>query len=125
MKLRYLMAFMSLATVMVLLSINTGPSLAEDIPAILKRTYNPVVSYPGKFENSVLYFRNSNKSNWMRGEISRFPDAVSCHDAIVHINRTGLWKGHFKSDGSCGPTGEPTDWALGNRLNYEAAMQQE
>ena len=89
--------------------------------ASLSRTdaYNPKITYPGSFVPTMLYLRNFPSSPWRRGLKGLFSRGVSCRDALTNLGRSGLWQGHLNPDGSCGPLGEPSEWALGNRLNYQ------
>jgi hypothetical protein len=91
---------------------------AEISSPLNKKSYDPTKVYPGTFGNDLLYYRNP-KSNWRRGLNGTFPDAVVCRDALKHLKQIGTWSGHFGPGGECGPLGEPNDWALGNRLNYD------
>ena len=85
--------------------------------------YSPSQTYPGPFVPNVVYYRNCPAGKWQRGLTGLYSQGVSCPDALGNFGRTGRWWGHFKPDGSCGPLAEPSEFALGNRLNYEASGQ--
>jgi hypothetical protein len=88
--------------------------------------YNPVIVYAGDYEANELLFKNSQKDTvWRSVPKLNMLSRVTCSDAVAHLERDGRWQGYLKSDGSCGPTSEPADWALGNRLNYEEAFEQD
>jgi hypothetical protein len=80
--------------------------------------YNPAQQYAGSYTPKALFFKNPGSTYWQR-VADNFLKRVKCPDAMDHLRRSGLWKGHLKKDGSCGPLDEPSDWAVGNRLNYE------
>ncbi len=80
--------------------------------------YNPSLTYPGSYVPTTLYIRHSRLGPWKRGFSRQYPKGISCRDALNSFGRSGLWNGHLKPDGSCGTLGEPTEWALGNRLNF-------
>jgi hypothetical protein len=84
--------------------------------------YNPSAVYTGAYVNELIYYRNPGAAGWTR--VTR-PDSlqhVSCWDAQRHLRREGTWQGHLNPDGSCGPTSEPSDWAIGNWLNYQESL---
>lgn len=78
--------------------------------------YDPTQIYSGPFGPSTVYYRESFRATWRLGVTG----GVTCPDALSHFKVSGLWKGHLKSDGSCGALDEPSEWAVGNRLNYDA-----
>jgi hypothetical protein len=80
--------------------------------------YNPVQRYAGSYAPKALFFKNPGSIYWQR-VADDFLKRVRCLNAMDHLRRDGFWKGHLKKDGSCGPLDEPSDWAIGNRLNYE------
>ena len=80
--------------------------------------YNPATLYPGKFKSDMLYYRSRPKGNWQRGMNGAFPASVHCVEAKQSLEKTGLWHGTLRLDGSCVTTDEPSDWATGNRLNF-------
>jgi hypothetical protein len=85
--------------------------------------YHPAQTYPGPYVPNVVYYRNCSTCPWQRGLSGLYSQGVKCSDALRNLGRTGRWWGHFKQDGSCGPIGEPSEFALGNRLNYESGGQ--
>lgn len=85
--------------------------------------YNPGQSYAGKYTVDVIYYRNRNNPNWYQGLNGTYPKNVLCMDALKHFSTDGKWSGHFKIDGSCGPTTEPSEFAVGNRLNFDDSQK--
>jgi hypothetical protein len=80
--------------------------------------YNPAQQYAGSSTPKALFFKNPGSAYWQR-VADNYLKRVKCPDAVDHLRMTGFWKGHLGQDGSCGPRDEPSDWAIGNRLNYE------
>ena len=85
--------------------------------------YNPAQSYPGKYTSDTVYYRSRNNPNWYQGLNGTYPKNVLCKEALRHFATDGKWRGHFKQDGSCGPTAEPSEFAVGNRINYDASKK--
>jgi hypothetical protein len=83
--------------------------------------YNPALKYSGKYTADLLYYQNPGNPIWNHGFKFTYPKGVLCKDALKHFMSNGKWQGHLRSDGSCGPTAEPAEWAVGNRLNYDAS----
>jgi hypothetical protein len=113
-------------TAVAMISVATLPApagCAEKVPLSHKSGYNPAQTYPGPFVPTMLYIRHSPSGPWHRGLTGLFSKGVSCPDALSNFRRSGLWQGHLKQDGSCGPLAEPSQWALGNRLNYGAMSE--
>lgn len=95
---------------------------AETSISLKKEGYNPAQVYKGSYGTNALYYRNPGSNQWKFGfGKSSFNEWVECRDALKQLGESGLWKGHLKPDGSCGSVAEPSEWALGNRLNYEIA----
>jgi hypothetical protein len=92
--------------------------------AALSSAYQPTLTYTGQYVPNMLYYRNSPAGKWQRGLKGLYSKGLSCSDALRNFGRTGRWWGHLMPDGSCGPTAEPSEWALGNRLNFEAGGSQ-
>ncbi len=93
--------------------------------------YNPKVVYAGRYKTDILFYKPSNTEFWKR--LPRFDRLrnVKCPEALQQINQAGIWQGDLSfKNGSCiyygpGPSDPPTEWALGNWLNYnELASQQ-
>jgi hypothetical protein len=85
--------------------------------------YNPALAYEGKYKKDVVYYKNPKNPNWYQGLNGEYPQNVLCRDALKHFSIEGMWMGHFNNDGSCGPTAEPTQFAVGNRLNYDDSLK--
>ncbi|MRR53545.1 MAG: hypothetical protein EG822_03400 [Deltaproteobacteria bacterium] len=90
---------------------------AQAAPPYGKVTYDPSMVYPGDYESDVAYTRYP-KSSWRQGLNGTISEAIVCQDALKSLRQTGLWRGNFGLGGTCGPLGEPAEWALGNRLNF-------
>jgi len=86
--------------------------------------YNSTQRYNGSYTPKALFFKNPGNIYWRR-VADDYLKRVKCPDAIDHLRKGGLWKGHLNQDGSCGPLDEPSDWATGNRLNYEEMLSGE
>ena len=80
--------------------------------------YDVAIMYPGPHTPEQLYYRNPNGPVWLQWTTGDFTRKVTCPGALKRLKRTGVWKGHLKPDGACGPTAEPSDWAVGNWINY-------
>ena len=92
---------------------NTGPTIAA---------YNPNAVYTGTYVPELVYNKNSGASVWIR--VTRLDRLrfISCDSALTGLRREGTWQGHLNADGSCGSSSEPSDWALGNWLNYRDSL---
>ena len=80
--------------------------------------YSPAIIYPGPFTPEHLFYRNPSSTVWLPWRAVDFTKKVTCSDAVKRLKRHGVWKGHLNRDGSCGPAAEPSQWAVGNWLNY-------
>jgi hypothetical protein len=109
-----------LLALMLTVAIFSSPAGAEVGTSYSKAGYNPAATYPGPFVPNVVYYRPTPRGGWQRGLKGLYSKGVSCSDALRSFRRSGLWQGHFNPDGSCGPLGEPSEFALGNRLNFDA-----
>ncbi len=96
-------------------------------------SYNPNIVYAGRYKTDILFCKASGSEFWKR--LPRFDRLryVKCSEAIQQLNQAGLWKGSLSfRDGSCvgqggygsGPSDPPTEWALGNWLNYSEQNEQ-
>jgi hypothetical protein len=95
-------------------------SCAVTAPLSTQSGYNPAKTYPGSMVPNLVYYRNSPSGKWQRGLAGLFSKGVLCPDALANFKRSGTWRGHLYPDGSCGPLAEPSEWALGNRINFGA-----
>ena len=110
------------------LSVTASLVLAAGPPALgaegKEPSYDPKKIYPGDYNAHVMMYRNPGSDMWQRVPgLDRLRHVV-CRDALEQLQRQGRWQGHLKLDGSCGSTAEPMDWILGNRLNYEDALEE-
>ena len=84
--------------------------------------YDPTITYPGIYEAKRLYRMSSSSTSWMGSNHPAFLKDVACSDARKEISQDGSWTGLLMKDGSCGMNSEPSEWVIGNRLNYEAGI---
>jgi hypothetical protein len=80
--------------------------------------YDPAIMYPGPYTPEHLFYRNPKGTIWLPWIAGDFTKKVNCSGALKRLKRRGVWKGHLNTDGSCGPPAEPSDWAVGNWLNF-------
>lgn len=84
-----------------------------------KILYNPDVAYPGIYEGKRLYY-NAHGSDLWKGMLKpAFLKDVTCADAKRTLSISGLWRGALNKNGSCGIAEGPTEWAVGNYLNFQ------
>jgi len=95
------------------------PVSAENLGQYQKRGYNPSQVYSGSYEPEIVYYRPSQKTFWRRGLNGTFPENVNCPEALNSLMRGVLWKGRINLKGACRETDEPSEWAVGNRLNFD------
>ena len=82
-------------------------------------TYSSATTYAGDYTTDMVFYSSSNGQFWRRVPNLYRVDRIKCQDAVDHLRRDGMWKGHLKSDGSCDAYDEPDLWATGNWLNYQ------
>ena len=85
-----------------------------------KILYNPEVAYPGIYEANRLYYKGHGSTLWKGMLKPAFLKDVTCTDAKRTLSISGLWKGYLNKNGSCGIAEGPTEWAIGNYLNFQA-----
>lgn len=113
--------FTVLAALMLLTLFNDVGVAADRTSGLFARySYDPAFVYPGKYPSDKLYYHYPGNPNWHVG-FSKNLSAVTCRAAYNSFARTGTWKGHLQQDGSCADPSEPADWAVGNRLNFDAS----
>lgn len=105
-----------------LASVATAAGKDQGRPGQGIAAYNPAAVYTGAYVTESIYYKNPGASVWTRVSRPASLSRVSCGDALYHLKREGAWKGHLNPDGSCGPTSEPSDWAVGNWLNYQDSL---
>lgn len=87
--------------------------------------YNPVIVYAGDYDTGMVLFKNRAESKtWRRSQNVDLLAKITCPQALAQLKREGMWEGNLNFDGSCGRTADPAYWALGNRLNYDEAVEQ-
>ncbi|WP_306532956.1 hypothetical protein [Geobacter sp.] len=84
-----------------------------------REPYVPATIYPGPYEPEQLFYRSPNGVIWLRWSAKDFTKSVTCRGTLKSLKLTGVWQGHLKPNGACGSTAEPSDWALGNWINYD------
>lgn len=83
-----------------------------------KSPYQAQRIYNGPNSADAIYFRNPGNPQWQRG-FALVLKKVTCRPALDGFYATGLWQGHLNPNGSCEDPSEPSQWATGNRLNYD------
>lgn len=127
---KHQMKYGSLLACLIVLVVSTSDIIAaEKTPAYNDRheaTYLPNVKYKGEFIQTRLYYHNPRSAVWRSmSDSDNYRDVVTCFSALVALENTGKWQGHLRHDGSCGPLEEPSYFALGNRINYDIALDQD
>jgi hypothetical protein len=85
--------------------------------------YSPGVTYPGEYSASALYYRHNSKQSWMRwSKAEKYLQDVVCLPAVNNLGASGYWSGNLDAKGTCGSTVEPAAFAVGNYLNFKAAL---
>ena len=95
----------------------SSPAFAEGRKKSVE-IYDPAIMYPGPYTPEQLFYRNPTGTIWIPWSKADFTRKVTCAGALKRLKKGGVWKGHLNQDGSCGPVAEPSDWAVGNWLNY-------
>ena|SRR3990167_5192906 len=90
-----------------------------------KILYNPEVAYPVVYEAKRLYYKGHGSDVWKGISKPAFLKDVTCTDAKKTLSISGSWNGHLNKNGSCGAKAEPTDWAIGNYLNFKLTPDSE
>jgi hypothetical protein len=86
--------------------------------------YDPKVTYAGQYHAGLVYSRYNRKDTWRRRPHMDSLPSVSCEDALGHLTTEGKWWGRLDKYGSCESNNdEAPEWAVGNRLNYDALPQ--
>lgn len=102
----------------------TGMGVVMSASAEPRRSYTPTEVYEGVFEPNRLYKVVHALGSWGGSPRPARVRDVTCRDARTALERQGLWNGALTAAGACG-SGEPTEWAAGNFLNFQAARQDE
>lgn len=84
--------------------------------------YDPSVVYSGMFESERIYRIVAGPETWVGSRRPARSKDITCRDARTSLERKGSWTGPLNADGACG-SGEPTDWALGNFLNFQTGLE--
>ena len=117
-----ILLIMLISGMCLLAAIATAATKEQVSPAPGIAAYNPTTEYNGAYESDFIYYKNPGASVWLRVTNLDRLRHISCPDALRSLNKQGTWRGHLNPDGSCGPTSEPSDWALGNWLNYRDSL---
>jgi hypothetical protein len=86
--------------------------------------YNPEEVYPGMFESARLYKVVLHTQGWAGSRRPARVNQITCRDARTALEKRGFWRGQLSVTGVCG-SGEPTEWATGNFLNFQASRHHE
>lgn len=84
-----------------------------------RKPYDPAIIYPGPYQPEQLFFRSPKGVVWLNWSNAVYTRSVKCRVALKSLKLTGFWQGHLKPGGACGTPSEPSDWALGNWINYD------
>jgi hypothetical protein len=87
-----------------------------------RRSYTATATYEGVFEPNRLYKILHSSGSWGGSPRPSLVRDVTCRAARTALEQDGSWKGALMSTGDCG-AGEPTEWATGNYLNFQAERQ--
>lgn len=82
--------------------------------------YQAKTMYKGPYRSDLLFHKNADAKVWMPVSKKNYQKFVTCQDALSNLRQEGQWMGHLKADGSCGSPSEPSEFAIGNRLNYRS-----
>lgn len=85
-------------------------------------SYDATVVYSGMFESEQIYKIVLGPGTWAGSRRPARSKEVTCRDARTALERKGWWTGPLNADGACG-SGEPSDWALGNFLNFQTGLE--
>lgn len=102
----------------------SGASVVMSAAAEPRRSYTATATYEGVFDSNRLYKVLHSSGSWGGSPRPSLVRDVVCRDARTALERDGSWKGALMSTGACG-VGEPTEWATGNYLNFQAERQNE
>jgi len=99
---------------LILAGISTPASATE-----AREPYDPAIIYPGPYTPEQLFYRSPKGLVWLQWSAKDFTRAVTCRGTLKSLKLTGVWQGHLKPNGACGTPAEPSEWALGNWINYD------
>ena len=89
------------------------------------KEYNPQITYAGQYKANLLFWRYRPGDYWRRNPKRDRLSEITCQEALAHLKSEGKWTGCITPYGSCGVnSGECPEWALGNRINFDEALQQ-
>jgi hypothetical protein len=87
--------------------------------------YNPLVVYDGAYKPDILFVRTQGGEFWRRMALVYRLRNVACVDAKAQLMKAGKWNGHLDlKSGACASPDEPSEWALGNRINFDEQVRQ-
>jgi hypothetical protein len=85
--------------------------------------YDPKASYQGIYEKDRVYAKRHGADLWVGSAKPAKIYSVKCSSAAQSLG-SGIWIGNLNTNGTCGPAAEPTEWAMGNYLNFMAGPGQ-
>lgn len=85
--------------------------------------YNADTAYNGVYDRARLYRVDLASQMWVGSLLPPSLHRITCRSAQSALERSGTWTGALRADGSCS-SGEPTDWAVGNFLNFDAGLHE-
>lgn len=95
-----------------------GPRVVADRQA---GDYDSDTIYAGVHDPNRIYRVVLGSDRWAGARHPARVRDVTCRDARNALERRGAWTGQLNANGTCG-SGEPTDWATGNFLNFQADL---
>jgi hypothetical protein len=92
-------------------------------PSVIRvGSYDPSRVYKGAHETQRVYKLVQGPRTWKPSRRPALLREVTCSDARRTLERQGVWTGRLAKDGAC-RSGDDTQWATGNYLNFEAGPQ--
>lgn len=90
-----------------------------------EQPYDASIAYEGIFNSSRLYKVPSGTEHVVGSRRPALLKDVVCAEARKVLDRKGQWVGNLDERGRCGPSPEPSQWAVGNFLNYQSGRTTE
>ncbi len=86
--------------------------------------YHPEETYQGVYAPSQLYRIVFGTDTWAGSRRPARVNQITCRDARTALEQRGFWRGQLSVTGAC-ESGEPTEWATGNFLNFQTNRHHE
>ncbi|MFZ5876901.1 MAG: hypothetical protein ACOYXU_10905 [Nitrospirota bacterium] len=71
------------------------------------------------FESARIYHITHHTEGWAGSKRPALLNQITCREARTALQERGFWRGPLSVTGGCG-SGEPTEWATGNFLNFQS-----